>query len=432
MMIQEGYLGSMKTCDGTLSAICRIPMDVLGEIFLHCVASQDRNPALSFAEAPLLLTGICTSWRTLALSFPQLWASVHILISCELDYNHTNHDIEARRRHYSATMAARCKLLTEWLSRSGSQKLSVSIVLPDVSSRLHFKDCEDVAVDSLFRTLLPSANRWSELNVVMPMNLFEKRLDTAIPVEWEPILQKLTLSLGGVYPPGRGPFTLLNAPTLQKLTYSGPGGRFYSLLSSPPKWNRLSSFTCHDQICAKEALLLLQHCPCLVDCRITIAVSRHNTSPTLWTSSASTSAVFLKSLHIRDSETIENSTALFNALDAPNLKWFLYERFIDSFYVRASAHCPPLSLLERSNVLTKFTLDPCEIPSNLARNFLQAARNITNFVLAVSKDRYNSPVLSYRARPSFDLDLLTPGRPDSSSEILWPGCSISQQAGSGL
>ncbi|ESK83801.1 hypothetical protein Moror_13556 [Moniliophthora roreri MCA 2997] len=45
-----------------LSPIRRVPTDILREIFVRC-APEDYLPTSDLREAPLLLTGICRSWR---------------------------------------------------------------------------------------------------------------------------------------------------------------------------------------------------------------------------------------------------------------------------------------------------------------------------------------------------------------------------------
>ncbi|KAJ7359304.1 hypothetical protein DFH08DRAFT_685584, partial [Mycena albidolilacea] len=78
----------------------RLPVDILREIFVACLPAN-RNAVMSAQEAPLLLGRICSAWRTITLSTPRLWASLHIPLDHILDN-------EARK------LAA-----TEWVQRSG-------------------------------------------------------------------------------------------------------------------------------------------------------------------------------------------------------------------------------------------------------------------------------------------------------------------------
>ncbi|KAJ7452899.1 hypothetical protein FB451DRAFT_1050704, partial [Mycena latifolia] len=55
----------------------RLPEDILREIFIATLP-LDRHPGMSPRASPLLISRICNDWRTLALSMPRLWASLHI------------------------------------------------------------------------------------------------------------------------------------------------------------------------------------------------------------------------------------------------------------------------------------------------------------------------------------------------------------------
>ncbi|KAF8171988.1 hypothetical protein K438DRAFT_1981801 [Mycena galopus ATCC 62051] len=71
---------------------------------------QILNAVMSAQEAPLLLCRICSPWRTIALSTPRLWASLHI----PLDYI---------LRHEPRKPA-----VIEWLQRSAACPISLTLV----------------------------------------------------------------------------------------------------------------------------------------------------------------------------------------------------------------------------------------------------------------------------------------------------------------
>ncbi|KAF8874601.1 hypothetical protein BD779DRAFT_249504 [Infundibulicybe gibba] len=54
-------------------AVSRLPPEILGEIFLHCLPLGKRG-TFSTRHAPWLLTKVCRSWRKVALSTPLLWS----------------------------------------------------------------------------------------------------------------------------------------------------------------------------------------------------------------------------------------------------------------------------------------------------------------------------------------------------------------------
>lgn len=65
--------------NGTLIAAAErpLPLEMLAEIFLHCVASDELADFLpSTRSPPFTLTWVCRSWRRLALSTPTLWSKI--------------------------------------------------------------------------------------------------------------------------------------------------------------------------------------------------------------------------------------------------------------------------------------------------------------------------------------------------------------------
>ncbi|KAJ7854874.1 hypothetical protein B0H13DRAFT_1484434, partial [Mycena leptocephala] len=60
-----------------VSTARRLPHDILRNIFTFCLPSE-RHPTLNRREAPVLISHICGDWRSLVLSMPRLWTSLHI------------------------------------------------------------------------------------------------------------------------------------------------------------------------------------------------------------------------------------------------------------------------------------------------------------------------------------------------------------------
>ncbi|KAF8988461.1 hypothetical protein BDQ17DRAFT_1257655, partial [Cyathus striatus] len=48
-----------------ISPVWRLSHNILEEIFLACLPT-DCNPCMSATEAPMLLTQVCSSWRSIA------------------------------------------------------------------------------------------------------------------------------------------------------------------------------------------------------------------------------------------------------------------------------------------------------------------------------------------------------------------------------
>ncbi|KAG1758714.1 hypothetical protein EDD22DRAFT_909394 [Suillus occidentalis] len=69
---------------GLVSPVCRLPTEVLSQIFYHCLGlsrslSNLRLP--SKLTAPLLLTRICRRWREVAVDMPNLWRMLSVAVT---------------------------------------------------------------------------------------------------------------------------------------------------------------------------------------------------------------------------------------------------------------------------------------------------------------------------------------------------------------
>ncbi|KAJ7845416.1 hypothetical protein B0H14DRAFT_2203316, partial [Mycena olivaceomarginata] len=97
--------------EALISPIRQLPVDIIREIFIACIPT-DQNPVMSVKMAPLLLSRICSGWRTIALSTPRLWSSIHVP------------EPHAKLPQYVRDGCL--QLMKTWLTRSGGLPLSIS------------------------------------------------------------------------------------------------------------------------------------------------------------------------------------------------------------------------------------------------------------------------------------------------------------------
>ena len=77
---QANIQESVDDNNSNLAPVHRLSMDVLGEIFAHCLATKNWNSIIiNASEAPVLITHVCSTWRSIALPTPQLWSKFHML-----------------------------------------------------------------------------------------------------------------------------------------------------------------------------------------------------------------------------------------------------------------------------------------------------------------------------------------------------------------
>jgi len=91
----------------------RLPIELIQMIFCWCL--PPRNSAMSAKEAPLLLGRVCKAWKEISHSTPQLWSTLHLHATSELELQSQ----ENQRQLYGAAVEA-------WLRRSGRLPLSLS------------------------------------------------------------------------------------------------------------------------------------------------------------------------------------------------------------------------------------------------------------------------------------------------------------------
>jgi len=101
---------SWEVHQSLLSPARRLPPELLAEIFRYCLPEDQFIKPAPF-QAPLLICQICATWRSVAISTPQLWSALQI--SC---------------RNATGNVAPMMDL---WLSRSANYPLSISIAESD-------------------------------------------------------------------------------------------------------------------------------------------------------------------------------------------------------------------------------------------------------------------------------------------------------------
>ncbi|KAJ7253544.1 hypothetical protein C8J57DRAFT_1659707, partial [Mycena rebaudengoi] len=143
----------------------RLPDDVIREIFMASLPAN-RNCAISAKESPLLLCTVCQSWRSLALSTPQLWTSIHIVAPS------------------SDKTEIMINTVHSWLARSGALPLSISLTV----SRSTWPPRPPPDASSLLTALIRYSLRWKHIRFILPPDQFESL--SSLSPEDVPVLEK--------------------------------------------------------------------------------------------------------------------------------------------------------------------------------------------------------------------------------------------------
>ncbi|KAF9461697.1 hypothetical protein BDZ94DRAFT_797640 [Collybia nuda] len=235
-----------------LSPIRKVPQELLGKIFIHCLPIG-RNAVMSHKEAPILFGRVCSAWRRVSLSTPALWASLHIPVPGRSEETHLLH----LRRDAAA----------EWLARSGVLPLSVSISEP-MSGDL-YKQKQTVII---LKMLIQFANRWRHIDF---SPLTSRSLLDGLRAKDVPMLQSITIqNQQGIKRTATwDSLEFLHAPEIRAVAFSQMPG---DILTYSLRWEQLTELRVQPNksqpLSPHEGLLLLRRCPNLVNCWLEITL----------------------------------------------------------------------------------------------------------------------------------------------------------------
>jgi hypothetical protein len=313
-----------------LSPARRLLPDILQEIFYHCIGQT--YSILSATEAPMLLTRVCGLWRSVALSSPRIWTRLHIPLPGDpqmfsnYGISRMNFDraVEVRRQKFSKIMQLRCQAVKEWLDRSGSLPLSLSISFPFGYEPSTDSDGaeDDEVVDPLFRTIRPFASRWRHLDLSMPFHIYQK-LERKIHLDDLSMLQYFrgNIFLHSSTPPQPTliPLHIIELPALEALSISCIQLTM-NLYRYSNSWDRLTDICFESPVPDTDLLEILKQCRNLItlDANIQIPwVRPEGLEPTL-------EMVLLPHLEILKLRESGPASALISAINAPFIKSLRY------------------------------------------------------------------------------------------------------------
>ncbi|KIJ94895.1 hypothetical protein K443DRAFT_11769 [Laccaria amethystina LaAM-08-1] len=263
----------------------QLPLDVLGEIFIHCLP-EGRNAVMSSQEAPILLGRICSAWRSISLSTPRLWASLHIPTPTQI--TKTRQVPAQPDPTFIAKMERRYEAAWEWIGRSGENPISISVCTPThVYSSYRSQPSNMKTFEFAITQILSSSRRWKNADFRTTEDSFthlQQLAEDDVPLleslvivsgsqrdAWDP----LASNHGGRWTEFSG---LLSARKLRRLSLSCLEENLSSL---PVRWSQLThlnldldgpaqfrgNWTC---LRYSDAIKLLRRCPLLVSCGLSL------------------------------------------------------------------------------------------------------------------------------------------------------------------
>ncbi|KAK7040828.1 hypothetical protein VNI00_009424 [Paramarasmius palmivorus] len=371
----------------------RLPQDVLSEIFLQCLP-KNRLPLNSIAEAPLLLTRVCRSWRSIALSTPRLWRAIHLAPP------------GISRRPVDDRYRAKVNTLTEglkvWLERARRVPLTISIAMPPPAPGLGKSRAEMNEAYSELMNIIPRYSRqlkglclrglWYQL---IPLTFHNLTADDI------PLLESLHIG-GNYFFPGSDSTSyplskLLRAPSLRSVSITD-----HSLAADPftlpVSWHTLTELRMNTKTTQSRPKQLIHTiactCPSLRICELSFSVG----SPGDFTEDLHLPVHRWRHLWRLDiAVLIENDAAqpsimkIFDVVETPSLSWLALGVLVHMQYHLDMV--PFLDCLARSRCsITHMDLELC-LSSEMLIACLERVPSLTT--LRVSGQEIERPRANY-------------------------------------
>jgi hypothetical protein len=386
----------------------RLPEDVVREIFLACLASSG-NPVMSSGEAPLLLGQVCSGWRKIALTTPQLWSSLHVVVP-----------------NVTRLQQMRAAVDT-WLTRSGLLPLSITLAVSAA--------CEAGSdnVATMIDVLANFSPRWKRIKITLSPHTILTPL-TNLHASDVPMLESIAFtSIGGgswqnlVAPleiPWRA-FNFFRTPSIRSASFASLGGNFLALTLPWPHLRHLSltagplkdasSFN----LTTTVALVILRQCPNLTTCTICLTSDRNSVDNNPETQPPPLIFPYLIDFTVDNREHSKiNAVAMFRVLRVPVLQRFEYRG------PKYDGQLPFISLFSAIHTLESLVIDIKGLTRGAFQHFMELLPSLTRLRLE-SGGSYDpwTPTQWGRESPPADandiLRLLTPD-PRVSDECLCP------------
>ncbi|KAJ7512712.1 hypothetical protein B0H11DRAFT_4853 [Mycena galericulata] len=347
-----------------ISPARRLPRDIIQEIFVACLPTH-QNCAMSAREAPVLLGRICSSWRTISLSTPRLWASLHVE-----DPGQRSGSFDST---FSSTKTPKAKpalfleVIETWLGRSGRCPLSIS---------LHSHH-EAPLAPSILQVLIPVASRWKYVQFAVPAAALEKLVHLSGTVD-VPMLESITLHHRDPYL--RSTFAwadlaILRGPSVTNLRITG---KDLELTQSLLRWTHLTELSnletsqfLQEGLSYESALETISRCPQLR--RLSLCVGYDYTTHQIQNHTYPlVQHRLLQTLHFTG--LIFSFTHLLGRLSLPGLKDFTF--LVDSYELSVNKSADEVGALVRfltnSPLLDRLHLHTLRFSSSSLKEILRS------------------------------------------------------------
>ncbi|KAG2151513.1 hypothetical protein DEU56DRAFT_850437 [Suillus clintonianus] len=222
---------SMKLHKRLVSALWRLPTEVLSEIFVYCLPETSHlSPASKLA--PMLLTRICRRWREVAVSMPSLWCGLSMKVD-DRDWQRAAFCYDSwleRSRGRPLSLALRCErghwtelrsLLQPYLNQVSSLFLYFSFDASQPEVRMtDFLALEELSMSMESSSVMPAVTHCISQppSSLRSLNLDGPAFNIAYLSDINPTWARLTNLQIDIYEASALPHLLFLCPDLSSLT----------------------------------------------------------------------------------------------------------------------------------------------------------------------------------------------------------------------
>ncbi|KAK1225725.1 hypothetical protein PQX77_011345 [Marasmius sp. AFHP31] len=212
-----------------------LPIELWAHILWLCMP-ETRYPTWNTQFTPVVFGRVCSYWRTMVRSMPELWSSISLYIFP---------GIGNQRPRWMPLVPA-------LLNRSCEYPLSLEIVW------YASKREENNAFDGYFLDLIiPSSSRWKGVNITVPNMHLHRFLEAPLP-------QLETLSIGGE---ASDKPSIPHAPCLREIAFASI---YLRPRSWEIPWDQLTELVSRSCMRVDVVKAVLARCPRLVRCQLRI------------------------------------------------------------------------------------------------------------------------------------------------------------------
>ncbi|KAF8654197.1 hypothetical protein AX16_003724 [Volvariella volvacea WC 439] len=273
-----------------LAPIQRVPLEILQEIFVHCLPTDLFIRPDSY-KAPLLLARVCRAWRHVVLSTPKLWSRLAIQLS-------------------QANSERRISMMKTWILRSSGHPVCLFAYVPTA---------DDTTIDAFLRLFTSNLHRWKNLRLTLPAHC---RLPVMEALnQGTPLLESLQIRFSPINPAQHpAPLERLalssqTAPRLQSFNWISQGSQ---RIMFDFRMTHLTDVDIDYPLSVSECLDIVEHCPKLIRCEFR-AVTEWATIPATAVDTAPASPFVLPALHSLSIHTTQALGSFFDRLTLPAL-----------------------------------------------------------------------------------------------------------------